>query len=556
MNKTLIIITLCISEVAGVVGAVIPVFAAIQCCYFEDTPPELLRVSPSYGFITHEPEDGLPDDFSFDSRASIKWTQSDTSLNVNYQTNLSGVSGISQDEARTQIQNAENNWSSVLSSSSKLPNFVYQQDTSNTPSLLKTECAAGVSTVNSINEIGFCNIAAGGLVQTSGVRLNQTTNTIVEADMVLNDGFWTSSQLYNATLHEFGHWYGLGDLYKSYACETYEINDPVMCIQDFSLGTLQWGDKDGIRWLYPIRYSFGLSAVNIITGADAAVAQIDSSCPNPDLLAVWGDYSGAGVQTTIKARVLWDLDSITGARTTTGTIQSLVTVSGQTYDVGATLYKVDADQAYDLIITYTVPFSGTSITYYMIFWDITRSGSCGSSFTYSGTAGPYTVPFTAGDRGTDVAVFDIDGDITRDLVVTDSYLLGSSYTFWYYYGALSGAGTVSTWHTGISSGEFSVPTEDVGFSRPYSFVNALSFKPASGDTKQHFLHFNTADSSIDYSITNKFGPLRSQGSLTGFGAGDAINLGEQSTNEMFFVWTNTSTGYYVIEWDSKINSHG
>jgi len=47
--------------------------------------------------------------------------------------------------------------------------------------------------------------------------------------------------------------------------------------------------------------------------------------------------------------------------------------------------------------------------------------------------------------------------------------------------------------------------------------------------------------------------------VMGLGASDTIDMGQPkgdpAYNDMFFVWTIGSQAYYIIDWDSRLNSH-
>ncbi|MEW5841101.1 MAG: hypothetical protein AB1753_08860 [Thermoproteota archaeon] len=546
-------------------------FATVQNAYYEDSPPASLQISSStapYGFMTHSFAGPSSDD-TFDSRSSARWGSSITSKS--YLINMAGsqpAAGFTQSDLRAQIVNAGNNWYSTLSSSSSVLQFTDGGSTANKPSAFATTCGTGTDNWNGVVEIGFCNTPGfAGQVKINSVMSNGNTVTISEADMLFDSGrTWRPtgtgsgpSVMFNTALHEFGHFHFLGDLYAQHtglSCPGEGSPLPIMCTTDSA--SLQWGDKDGIRWLYPKVNSFALSPSGAVSGTDSAVAQIDSSSnSNPDLLYVWGDYNSATGQTAIKAKVIWDLSSTSGSGTT-GTTVTLTTINGQALDVGATLYDVGSISTQrDLIVTYTASISGGQrFAYYTVFWDLTRSLN---SFTFGSTSGPYSILNSADDQGTDAVVFDMNGDGVRDLVLMDTYNLSGSLKLYYYYGTLSTSGTVSSWTTGSSSGVHGVNTEDsVGISIPYpsSRIATVSYRSdLGGYMREHLFHFSTAGA-IDADIKYKFAPLKTTGTPTGIGGGDAFNLGEQPYNEQFFSWADTSTGYYTVEWDSRLNSHG
>lgn len=38
-------------------------------------------------------------------------------------------------------------------------------------------------------------------------------------------------------------------------------------------------------------------------------------------------------------------------------------------------------------------------------------------------------------------------------------------------------------------------------------------------------------------------------------AGDAIAVGTQSYSEQVFSWTSSGSGFWMLEWNSRLNSH-
>ncbi|MEP0824719.1 MAG: hypothetical protein HRF40_04470 [Nitrososphaera sp.] len=538
-----------------------PAMASVLCCYYETSAPSSLQISSGtapHGYMTNGVASGASTDTTFDARSATKWNLATASYKINMADSIP-ASGYSQADLRAKIVEAEDNWYSTLSSTTApLIEFTDGGSTTAKPSLFGDLCSGGSSTSNNINEIGFCDFPgadSGGMVK---LKLAQSSGVVTiqnEADMVFDSATtWAptgSNEMYNVALHEFGHWYGLGDLYalKGLSCSGETTPRPEMC--DANTGSLQWGDKDGIRWLYPKVNSFSLAASGTITGSDSAMALIGGAS-SPDMIFVWGDYSSTTGQTTIKAKGIWDISSSTGAGTT-GTTVNLYTVTGQVLDVGATLFIVDSgDTIYDLIVSYTVGTSGSS---YLVFWDLAKSSN---SFTYTGPAGPYSVTGSSGDKGTDLVVYDLTNDGNRDLVVVGSD--SSPLKVWYYYGTLSTSGTVSSWTTGSSSGTIGINTEDaIGLQKPNvgdGKIYTVAYRSDSGYMRQHLLHITTAGA-IDASITSKYAPPKSTGgSVTGIGAGDVWSLGEVAAHpEEFFSWTDTNTGYYTIEWDTRLNSH-
>jgi hypothetical protein len=505
---------------------------------------------------------GTLSDTTFDSQSAKKWSLTSKSYVVNMAGSVPSA-GHTQSELRTQIVNAISSWYSTLSPSSAVIQFTDGGSTANKPSLWATECGTGTGASNGISEIGFCTwgTAPSAAVKTDFLDVSGTVKTITEVDTILNSAItWNptgTDSIYNIMLHETGHWHALGDMYlqlNSFSCPGEGSPPPQMC--DANTGSLRWGDKDGVRWLYPKINSFSLAASGTITGADSAVSCcLDTANSTPDMIFVWGDYSSGTGQTTIKAKAIWDLSSTSGAGTV-GTTVTLATVSGQVKDIGATLYDVDGITGKsDLLVSWSKPSGTSSVVEYKVFWDVTKAVS-GTTFTYGTPSAVQTVTPSGGDKGTDLAVFDMNGDGTRDLVAVDSFD-NAGLKIYIYYGTLSSTGTVSSWTTSSSSGAHAINTNDdlgVSIPLPTSRIFTVDYRDDSGNMKQHYFHFSTAGA-IDANLKYNNAPLKSVSTATGIGAGDTISIGEQASREQFFSWTDTSTGYYTVEWDSRLNSH-
>jgi hypothetical protein len=147
----------------------------------------------------------------------------------------------------------------------------------------------------------------------------------------------------------------------------------------------------------------------------------------------------------------------------------------------------------------------------------------------------------------------------KEMVIFDSYNPGTGLKLYYHYGVLGTDGTASFWTAGSSNGVIGLVNEDVGASVPFhsTRVATVSNQGSLSEIRMHVLHFATS-SSIDASITGKNAMSKNPtgGISTGLGQGDAIQMGENSSySEQFFAWTDSSNGYYMVDWDSRLNSH-
>jgi hypothetical protein len=551
-----------------------PAFAASRPSWWEDSPPSSLQISDGgssskpYGFITHQntATGGLVDN-TFQSDSAERWGQ--TSSSKTYRINMEGaipVSPYSQADLRAALVDGVSNWHDTLSPNSAVLDFNDGGQTGRKPSHFNPECDTGNGSqdADGLHDVGFCDLPSGTLasVRNTGIHSAGSSGTITEVDTVFDNGTsWSTTtgtsaaRIYNVAMHEAGHWQFLGDMYGQLTnfCANEGSPQPIMCAPTASGQLpLTWGDKDGARFLYPEHHPVSLSITGSVAGSDSAVALIDGNS-SPDMMFVWGDFSGG--QTTIKAKGVWDISSSTGAGTV-GTAVNLVTsISGEVEDIGATLYNIGAGSNRDLIVTWIILEGTTRLTEYRIFYDITRSGS---SFSAGSSTAFDVVQGSQNDLGTDVGVFDMNGDGDEDMVVFNSFFDGADMRVYYYYGELPSIGTVDSWSTGTSSGTHKINDEsDVGISFPYpsSRIGTLAYKDNSDRMRQHYFHFLTT-SKIDEHIKNNFAPRKNIGDVLGLGAGDALNLAEQSYPEQYFSWVDSSeTGYYMIEWDSRLNSH-
>lgn len=543
-------------------------YAVIQPQYWDDLTdnPNLVNVavSPPYGYFTHR-QLGLTDaDEKFDSRAALRWATS--IVNRDYFVNaVGGSGGLSETIIIQKLQEADNLWHSQISASSGAPSFTYKSFMIPEDASLLGSICGNAPVANGVNEIDICpGINSGGGTVHSVTRLSGQVVTTTEVDMGFSQNYqWDSDiDFYNVALHEFGHFYGLADMYSEisgggYDCLGGESPHPIMCpdVGLIHLESPQWGDRDGVRWLYPKlvsgQNSFSLSGT--VSGSDSGVAQIDSNSLK-DLMFVWGDYNSGTGQTTIRAKAIWDINSSTGLGGTVGSSVALTTIAGQTKDVGATLGDITGDTSKrDLVITFVDGVS--TFVKYMTLKDITKSGN---SFTFGTPVSDFVDP-TSGDKGTDVIVFDMIPGGAKEMVVIDSFDSNGLKLF-YYYAALLSDGSVApgSWTQGSSSGTIPLSTEDIGAQVPYPsnrIVTVVDQAPNGGRVKEDLIHFGTGGGILG-KITSKNALGRQPvGVVTGLGAGDAINLGEQSYPEQFFSWSDATTGYYFVEWDSRLNSH-
>ncbi len=553
---------------------IFPAFASPQCCYYESTPPTNALVSSTtgypYGYITHQPSTTAGDLF-IDSDSALRWSSTSTK---SYLINMSGAtlaSGFTESAAVSTIQTGAGSWRSLLSNVSDVPALSSSTTTTYGPSQAASGCGSG--STDTRNVVAWCSDSwfdsHGGSAATAFAYLSPSWSSagtgiqtsLSEVDIALHAGFftggWTSSDLDRTIRHEFGHFYGLGDLYRingtGCSFDPGGDFDQLMCS---TASTQGWGDKAGAVFLYPKRYSTSLSVTNIVSGSDSATAAIPSSGSNPDILFVYADYNSGAPQSVIKVKPYWDISSSTGSGTS-GTVSTLRTESYQVFDVGATIESVGGSSNPDLVLTYSRTLLSNTYTYYMVFFDISYSGG---ALTWSSTYGPTPVTGSGNDKGTDVLVYDMTGDGSKDLVVMNSRYDGANYKLYWYWGTISSNGSVSSWSSSPDNNTISVKSsEDIGFSKPTSANNrivTISYKDGSY-MRQHDLYLSSSGTVGTNKIIEKYAPIYSiSGTLEGIGAGDAYNLGGSSSyKEQIFSWVDGTTVYYTIEWEGRLNSH-
>lgn len=588
MNR-MVLLAIVGMTIAALTGILQPTLAAVVCCWYEDAPTDSVRVSTDtakkFGYVTHEPK--TTRDLSFDSRGVVTWPvgTSSKSYFINM-SNASLASGFTEASAVSTIQSAASSWRSLYSSiTAPIPSVIGTQDNT-VPASLNPTTGCGTGLKDNKNAVAWCSSAATGGAPAvtnrspsmassgAGVKTGTTSGNqgLVEVDIVynkdyfINSGNWSQSYLDFYTRHEFGHFYGLGDLYQAYggACDVDSggDSDQIMCGLPSSQG---WGDRAGASWMYPKRYSTSLSVTNTVSGSDSAVGSIPGSGTSSDLLIAYADYNSATPETTIKVKPIWDISS--SGSGTAGTVVSLLTVSNQVYDIGATFANVNSGTTPDLIVSYSQNSAGLPIVKFRVFFDISYSGG---AFTWSSSSPGATVSGAGGDKGTDVAVYNFDTDTAQELVVMDSYFDGTKNVLYWYWGDISTAGDVASWNiVGTDGGTISVgASEDIGFAKPssvndrivtvYYRDNTTTPAPAESYMHEHLINISTSGTVGSNKILGKYAPLYSIGTITleGIGGGDAVNLGGTSLfKDEIISWVDGTTAYYTIEWEGRLNSH-
>jgi hypothetical protein len=158
-----------------------------------------------------------------------------------------------------------------------------------------------------------------------------------------------------------------------------------------------------------------------------------------------------------------------------------------------------------------------------------------------------------------VVITDVNNNGAKDMVLVDSRDFPDQYYIYFRYGAISTSGTVSSWSSGTGNGIIPLRDRDIGATLVDDVKKVMAVNFKYGQHVRYNAMDVTSTLGVQENLQDKHGPLYEFAPITtleGIGAAGGYNLGEESYNEMFFTWVDGTTGYYIIEWDSRINSHG
>jgi len=368
-----------------------------------------ISVSPPYGYITVAVEN---DELHY-RNVSAKWyiTTVDWWLNPsNLPQSLQTWLSLHNTDLVTELSEATAVWENEPSSN--MPVLRYLGNTTTYEPLVEDHA----------NVIGFLNIGSGIVLAVTltcnDIRRADAIYELTEFDIAFNTQTdWLNYNFTFVALHEFGHTLGLGDI-RNFSTVTEDQRQVMYGDYDITYNTrgtrdLQWGDRAGIRWLYPVIYGgFDLYPVYTIVGGDIAAMDIDGGL-GPDVIFVWGEYDSTNDVTYIWGLPLWNLNNH-GFPLTRGAFKLLAQTPGQVCDVGATLVRsIDDDTRAKLVITFT----NETQAYYIVLFNIYRIDD---GFEWNCVVGPYPVYGSWCDDGTNIEVIDLNGDGILDYVVMDT----------------------------------------------------------------------------------------------------------------------------------------
>ncbi len=242
-------------------------------------------------------------------------------------------------------------------------------------------------------------------------------------DAAFPGGHATRRDVETVALHEAGHWLHLG---HTEASADNSQNSVMFRSLDPSeeVRALNWGDRSGIRYLYPNKYEGG-SISDETAGGDVAVAQLDADAGSrPD--AIFGYVTEAPGSNRIQYKVGWNIDANGRAPTWTGPKAAInaPAVGDLTSGLGMAFGQFDNDGRPDLVTMWVdaVP-NGDNEIYYKVGWNLNGNGdpttwSGGAGIPWGGTLNP-TQSFGPGHetQGIDVCVTNLNSNSRPDLVV-------------------------------------------------------------------------------------------------------------------------------------------
>jgi hypothetical protein len=554
---------------------------------------ESIDVSPPWQYTTTEL--GLSSySEEVDVLVANTWDQELTNVRPFYINTADSPGPLSNAEIELAIETGADSWVELLvtKTNDSFPQFIFNGPTSEKPSAFAAACGGSGSTFDGDNEVAFCDMPGGSppystlaLTATNGDRVTPGTgDNIDEFDMIFNsyandvvDRVWIDDNTCAITpdpdllciaVHEFGHAYGLGDVYDFYPGLTncFAFSDekenpiPTMCKPK---RTIVAPDQNGMKQIYSKRTTDTLAETSgwNVEGGDIAIGEVNTATGNddgPDMLVVFGEDDGTNYK--LKAEMQWNINA--NADGGNGQVVSLqFSTAGEVEDVGAALYDINDNSFLDLVVTYVVENpSNTYSTYYKIWKDLKRSSSATNSvFTFEGTAGGTVISAAADSRGTDVIVWDIDNDGQENLVVfTTIDDASGEETLHYFYAEVETNYSIGSWISGIDGGEVIIGEEGIGATL-YDASRDLVIIPHFRTDQIRLQPIEFSGTSIDYDDQMKWGPIDDQNlSEDGVGAGEAFDfagVGSQDFTEMVYMYIDSNVAYWHTEYDSRLNSH-
>lgn len=422
---------------------------------------------------------------------------------------------------------------------------------------------------------------------------------IIETDIVMeNNHAWsldadfdpgTTFDVQTIALHEIGHTVSLTDLYNpcsanpcsSTPCYTGTIYDwmgsgnqiQVMCgkAPQVNKRTLVWGDKAGLRYVYPERFvaATGIGASTTDAGADVALI---NSGNVPDLIVAWMDDPGAGDD--VWYRIGWNLSASSGqAGAWSGILEGPQNIADSTQGLGvASGWSIDSNSRPELLFFWVDdPLLENSIKY-VIYYNVDANGNPASQSAVKTIGGGGGIGWSS--QGLGACMRPIDSDTVPDVVVAWADNPNGQNTIKYRVGFdIDSNGDAASWTDTktIGNGAIGELTNGVGVACTnvnevgspdiiFGWVDDLINVPAN-DRLYYRIGFNfdgNGDAAGGWLHREAFGNDSVGPTTRGFGLGYG-QIDTTFPGESYFAYVNdpgsSNEVKYRVDWDVRYNSH-
>jgi hypothetical protein len=421
----------------------------------------------------------------------------------------------------------------------------------------------------------------GGLAVT--YRWFQAYGPSEDADIVFNDDLrWSvdGSSYYDVesvALHELGHVISLDDLYR-YSYHQYDQQQVMYSYQGIRRD-LRWGDIAGARWMYPARYNvesawFGSETAEI----DATIGYIDYNS-RPDLIVAWIDNPSG--PNRIYYKIGWNLDQDGYASRWSSIILIPDSIGDNTPGLAIALTNLDSNPRPDLFVAWLERgwwFYPDKI-YYRVGWNLDIYGMASSWSSIRSIDLEY---FSRNDY-LGIAIYDFNRNGKLDVVFVTwgtffdariiKYKIGWDINPDLSFSSISSERWVTDQDQIAGLGAAVIANPDLDKNNIPEIIIAYMWDgawPIRGPNRIEYIILWNFNTNGQYSSwERKLGPFYPY--INGYGwhtqgVGVAVFDLNRATpadipgHEFIFVWMDNPYGenkmYYVIEWESRVWSHG